>query len=60
MASTYKVVAQMKAAEKTTWLALNTYTKLMRGAESVTNRVSRSMTAAALTISQFGVLEALA
>jgi MarR family 2-MHQ and catechol resistance regulon transcriptional repressor len=39
--------------------ALNTYTKLMRAAESVTNRVSRSMAEAELTISQFGVLEAL-
>jgi MarR family 2-MHQ and catechol resistance regulon transcriptional repressor len=49
----------MNAAEKTTYRALNTYTKLMRGAESVTSRVGRSMSAAALTISQFGVLEAL-
>ena len=40
-------------------LALNTYTKLMRAAESVTGRISRVMTAAGLTISQFGVLEAL-
>ena len=39
--------------------ALNTYTKLMRAAESVTNRTSRAMAAAGLTISQFGVLEAL-
>jgi len=43
----------------TTRLALNTYTKLMRAAESVTARTSRAMTAADLTISQFGVLEAL-
>lgn len=42
-----------------TYLALNTYTKLMRAAESVTNRTSRAMAAAGLTISQFGVLEAL-
>jgi len=42
-----------------TFLALNTYTKLMRAAESVTNRTSRVMAAAGLTISQFGVLEAL-
>jgi MarR family 2-MHQ and catechol resistance regulon transcriptional repressor len=42
-----------------TYRALNTYTKLMRAAESVTGRVSRSMAAAGLTISQFGVLEAL-
>jgi len=40
-------------------LALNTYTKLMRAAESVTSRTSRVMTGAGLTISQFGVLEAL-
>lgn len=45
--------------EEYTYLALNTYTKLMRAAESVTNRTSRVMTAANLTISQFGVLEAL-
>jgi MarR family transcriptional regulator, 2-MHQ and catechol-resistance regulon repressor len=44
------------SAEK---LALTTYTKLMRAAESVTARTSRQMTAANLTISQFGVLEAL-
>lgn len=42
-----------------TKIALNTYTKLMRAAESVTNRTSRHMTDAGLTISQFGVLEAL-
>jgi MarR family 2-MHQ and catechol resistance regulon transcriptional repressor len=41
------------------YYALNTYTKLMRAAESVTSRVNRCMTAANLTISQFGVLEAL-
>ena len=40
-------------------LALRTYTKLMRAAESVTGRVGRVMAAAGLTISQFGVLEAL-
>ncbi|QXE91041.1 MarR family transcriptional regulator [Geomonas subterranea] len=39
--------------------ALNTYTKLMRGSESVTVRVGRTMSDAGLTISQFGVLEAL-
>lgn len=49
----------MKAAENTTYRALNTYTKLMRAAESMTARVSRFMAAANLTISQFGVLEAL-
>ena len=49
----------MKTASGPTYRPLNTYTKLMRAAESVTSRVSRSMTAAELTISQFGVLEAL-
>lgn len=44
---------------KPTYRALNTYTKLMRAAESVTGRVNRFMAAADLTISQFGVLEAL-
>ncbi len=38
---------------------LNTYTKLMRAAESVTGRIGRQMAASDLTISQFGVLEAL-
>jgi MarR family 2-MHQ and catechol resistance regulon transcriptional repressor len=49
----------MKSTDTTTYRALNTYTKLMRAAESVTSRVSRTMAAAELTISQFGVLEAL-
>lgn len=49
----------MKPTAKTSFRALNTYTKLMRAAESVTNRVNRFMAAAGLTISQFGVLEAL-
>ena len=49
----------MKMSEKTTYRALNTYTKLMRAAESVTGRIGRCMLAADLTISQFGVLEAL-
>jgi MarR family 2-MHQ and catechol resistance regulon transcriptional repressor len=53
------MVAEMKPAEKPTYRALNTYTKLMRAAESVTSRVGRSMALAELTISQFGVLEAL-
>ena len=39
--------------------ALNIYTKLMRAAESVTGRTSRAMAAADLSVSQFGVLEAL-
>lgn len=49
----------MKPADKPTYRALNTYTKLMRAAETITSRVSRAMLAADLTISQFGVLEAL-
>lgn len=40
-------------------LALNSYIKLMRAAESVTARTNRTIAAAGLTISQFGVLEAL-
>lgn len=39
--------------------ALGAYTKLMRAAESVTARTNRAMANAGLTISQFGVLEAL-
>ncbi len=39
--------------------SLDAYTKLMRAAESVTGRISRQMAAAELTVSQFGVLEAL-
>lgn len=38
---------------------LNAYTKLIRAAESVTGRVHRPLAAFDLTISQFGVLEAL-
>lgn len=47
------------SSNNSTNLALNTYTKLMRAAESVTTRTSRIMTAANLSVSQFGVLEAL-
>lgn len=39
--------------------ALRTYVKLMRAAESVTSRIHRHLVAAGLTISQFGILEAL-
>lgn len=49
----------MKPAHTLTYQALNCYTKLMRAAESVTSRTCRPMTAADLTISQFGVMEAL-
>lgn len=49
----------MKTRNPATDPALNAYTKLMRAAESVTGRVNRHMAAAGLTISQFGVLEAL-
>ncbi|GFO55002.1 MarR family transcriptional regulator [Geomonas sp. Red276] len=47
------------AKQSSTYRALNTYTKLMRAAESVTARTSRVMAGANLTVSQFGVLEAL-
>ena len=49
----------MNPAGKPTYRALNTYTKLMRAAESVTVRVHRVLAAPKLTVSQFGVLEAL-
>jgi MarR family 2-MHQ and catechol resistance regulon transcriptional repressor len=49
----------MAVRKKSSNIHLNTYTKLMRGAESVTSRVGRLMAEAGLTISQFGVLEAL-
>jgi len=45
--------------DKPSYRALNTYTKLMRASESVTGRGGRKMSDAGLTISQFGVLEAL-
>jgi len=53
------MIGDIMTNSSSTKRALNTYTKLMRAAESVTNRTSRAMTAAGLTISQFGVLEAL-
>jgi len=40
-------------------LALDTFIKLVRGAESFTARSGAEITAAGLTMSQFGVLEAL-
>jgi MarR family 2-MHQ and catechol resistance regulon transcriptional repressor len=49
----------MKTKYASTYLAMNTYTKLMRAAETITGNVSRTMSKAGLTISQFGVLEAL-
>ena len=39
--------------------ALGTYVKLMRAAESITARVHKHLSAVGLTISQFGVLEAI-
>jgi MarR family 2-MHQ and catechol resistance regulon transcriptional repressor len=39
--------------------ALNTYVKLMRAAESLTARVHKHLGPVGLTVSQFGVLEAL-
>jgi MarR family 2-MHQ and catechol resistance regulon transcriptional repressor len=40
-------------------LALGTYVKLMRAAESITNRIHKHLTSVGLTLSQFAVLEAL-
>jgi len=39
--------------------ALSTYVKLMRAAESLTARVHKHLSSAGLTVSQFGVLEAI-
>jgi MarR family 2-MHQ and catechol resistance regulon transcriptional repressor len=39
--------------------ALNTYVKLMRAAESITARAHRRLSSLGLTLSQFGVIEAL-
>lgn len=39
--------------------ALDAYIKLMRAADSITGRINRHLTEENLTISQFGVLEAL-
>jgi len=39
--------------------ALNAYVKLMRASEAVTGRIHRHLTDAGLTVTQFGVLEAL-
>ena len=39
--------------------ALGTYVKLMRAAESITTRVHQHLGSVGLTVSQFGVLEAL-
>jgi MarR family transcriptional regulator, 2-MHQ and catechol-resistance regulon repressor len=49
----------MKNTDQLTYRYLNSYTKLMRAAESVTGRVHRALPATGLTLSQFGVLEAL-
>jgi len=49
----------MKPPRNETYRSLNTYTKLMRAAESVTSRIHRVLAGPKLTISQFGVLEAL-
>jgi MarR family 2-MHQ and catechol resistance regulon transcriptional repressor len=39
--------------------ALKTYVKLMRAAESITMRVHKHLSSVGLTVSQFGVLEAI-
>ncbi len=44
---------------KTEVRSLSTYVKLMRAAEAVSTRVTRHLAESGLTISQFGVLEAL-
>jgi MarR family transcriptional regulator, 2-MHQ and catechol-resistance regulon repressor len=44
---------------KTETRALNAYVKLMRASESVAARVHRSLAETGLTMSQFGVMEAL-
>ena len=49
----------MNNTSKPTFRALNTYTTLVRAAESVTSRVHRVLAAPKLTMSQFGVMEAL-
>lgn len=49
----------MSILENKTYRCMNTYTKLMRASESVTGRVHRVLVGPKLTISQFGVLEAL-
>ena len=52
------MAAQFQGNEKE-MRALNTYVKLMRAAESMTTRTHEHLSSAGLTISQFGVLEAL-
>lgn len=49
----------MKPATNEIYRSLNTYTKLMRAAEAVTSRVHRVLAEPKLSISQFGVMEAL-
>ena len=39
--------------------ALSTYVKLMRATESITSRVHKHLSSVGLTVSQFGVLEAI-
>jgi MarR family 2-MHQ and catechol resistance regulon transcriptional repressor len=51
-------MAQFQGNEKE-MRALNAYIKLMRAAESLTARAHEHLSSAGLTISQFGVLEAL-
>ena len=49
----------MKPTTNEIYRSLNTYTKLMRAAEAVTSRVHRVLAEPKLSISQFGVMEAL-
>ena len=52
-------MATKHAGEEKEVRALDAYIKLMRAAESVTSRTSQNYTEAGLSVSQFGVLEAL-
>ena len=52
-------IAKKYLGNKKEMRALNTYVKLMRAAESMTARIHRHLSSLGLTVSQFGVLEAL-
>ena len=51
-----RIKSQIKKEQQ---LILNTYTKMMRATESVTSRMHKHLKLQNLTVSQFGVLEAL-
>jgi MarR family 2-MHQ and catechol resistance regulon transcriptional repressor len=52
-------VRKGRRGNKTEVRALSTYVKLMRAAESITARVHKHLSSVGLTVSQFGVLEAI-